>query len=328
VLTDWPAVGDHGRRDALEQRATVPAALLETTRQADLQPFVVGGAPVFRSLRRIRAELRSALSEQHALLFAEPAIDAAGDIRWYAPAAGLAMRLQTLAPAVGAEVAARLARRVLDIAQRANELLRSGDEDDRLAGGQLALALELPDERHIFVVGGEPVIAAWGHGPLGAAEPQQLLLALANRTQDEPPVAKPPLPVPDFDELMAAFDGVDTRAGPPPPLQSQETETQSQPASERASDDARQEGAERAGAAQAVAPADSSPAPGDEAVAPPSHDAPVAAADDQPAPQRSPPEAEAKASDTSEEVKPQAAGHRGGEFRSGARPGEGYETAA
>src|SRR5262245_39318598 len=72
------------RPDLKEQFSMSSDFLLERTRQADLQPLVANGVPVFRSYGQIRVELLNSLSQEHLDLFADPNADpATGDIQWY-----------------------------------------------------------------------------------------------------------------------------------------------------------------------------------------------------------------------------------------------------
>jgi hypothetical protein len=182
------------------KRANVPAVLLETTYHADLQPLLLKGVPVFHNLAQIQTELCMVLSEEHFALFAVPSAErSSGDISWHAPSAGARARLADLAPPVRVAVEARLAELVREIAEHAAKLLRSQSEIERQVGSNLTLALEIPDESHIFAVAGRPVIAAWGHLPHGPATPQQLLIELARRIEQDtaaPPVTSAPSSAP------------------------------------------------------------------------------------------------------------------------------------
>jgi TIR domain len=164
----------------------VPGTLLTTTRHADLQPLVANGVRVFHALRQIRAELRKALTDQHASLFAEPIVDpVSGDVQWYAPVTGETLRLVDLPPALRREVEHRLADLVVAISEYSEELQLSANETVRHLGRILFLALEIPSEAQIFVVADQPVLVAWGHVPRGPAAPHRLLLFLAGRVMAE-----------------------------------------------------------------------------------------------------------------------------------------------
>lgn len=193
--------------------------LLETTRQADLQPLMApSGIAVYKNFASLRAELKRSLSEEHVGLFAQPNADpATGDIQWYAPVSGVARRLNELDAKTRASVESRLAPLIKDISTHADQLLQSGSEQVRLMGGNLAQALEIPDESHIFVIGDQPVVAAWGHVPRGPATPIRLLVALAQRALE-------PTPPPAVESAQPPSQ--DT--APPPPAARPQPATQAQ----------------------------------------------------------------------------------------------------
>ncbi|MBV6486919.1 MAG: hypothetical protein GHHEDOFH_00856 [Pseudorhodoplanes sp.] len=180
-------------RGALKKRIAVAADLLETTRQADLQPLVApSGVAVFQNFSQIRAELKRKFSEEHIRLFAQPNADpATGDVQWYSPVGGIRRRLSELDSKTRARVEAKLAPLINEISTHADQLQKSGNEIDRLMGSNLAQALEIPSEDHIFVVEDQPIIAAWGHVPRGPATPIRLLMALADRALNQPQIPDP-----------------------------------------------------------------------------------------------------------------------------------------
>jgi hypothetical protein len=156
--------------------------LLERTRQADLQPLVANGVPVFRIYGQIRVELLNSLSQEHLDLFADPNPDpATGDIQWYSPISGEKLRLVDCPEDVRSEVEFHLARLVDDIVAHAQKLADLPAPASRAMAHVLSMALEVPDEGHIFVVGGRPVLAGWGHVPRGPAAPLRILTTLARR---------------------------------------------------------------------------------------------------------------------------------------------------
>lgn len=153
---------------------------LETTKPDEAQPLKVGDLPVFQALPQIRLALQKAnLSEEHIRLFANPNMDPkTGEIKWRPSIGGDYTRLNDLRDdqqrlAVGE----KLAQLVKDISDVAENLKRAGE----LTGHYLELALEIPNESHVFAVANQPVIAAWGHVPRGPAAPIKVLEKLAAR---------------------------------------------------------------------------------------------------------------------------------------------------
>jgi hypothetical protein len=166
----------------------MPGQILETSRQGDLQPLVAsgGGVPVFQTLMQIRAELRSALSDEHALLFAEPNADPVnGDIQWYAPVSGNKAQLKELQAAELSAARAKIAQLVTDITNHAETLGKSTNGISRSMADNLVRAIEIPDENRIYMVGQQPVLAGWGHVPRGPAVEGQLLQKIAAEVHAE-----------------------------------------------------------------------------------------------------------------------------------------------
>jgi hypothetical protein len=167
--------------------------VLERTRQSDLQPLVVNGVPVFRMYGQIRVELLRSLSQDHLALFADPNPDpVTGDIQWFAPFPGEILKLADRSEDDRAGYEFHLARLVDDITNHIDKLNESGAENSRSMANVLTMALEIPDESHIFVVGGRPVIAGWGHVPRGPAVLRKPLIALVRRVLTIAPPVTPP----------------------------------------------------------------------------------------------------------------------------------------
>jgi hypothetical protein len=167
-------------------------AILEITRESDLQPLVANGVPVFRMYGQIRIELLSALSQEHVELLADPNSDpTTGDIQWYSPFPGQKVRLADCNEDDRKTAEVHLARLIDEIYAHIDRLHASGDENSRTMADVLAMALEIPSESHIFVLDGRPVLSGWGHVPRGPAAAQKLLMALARRVLPPPPPPQP-----------------------------------------------------------------------------------------------------------------------------------------
>lgn len=129
------------------------------------------------SFAQIRAMLRSRLSPEHALLFAEPVSDASGATTdWYSEAEGVPLPFSQLPAEEQVRAAATVSRLVSDIEGLAGEFGQSPDPQQRIRGAILSLALRYPDSGHIYMLGEQPVIVCWGFSPgtLGA-RPQDLV---------------------------------------------------------------------------------------------------------------------------------------------------------
>jgi len=206
----------------------MPDGVVERTRQSDLQPLVANGVPVYRMYGQIRVELLRTLSQAHLDLFAEPNPDpTTGDIQWFAPHPGAIVRLADCSEDDRADAEFHLARLVDEISHHIDQLNQSNDDDERAMANVLAMAIEIPDESHIFTVGGQPVIAGWGHVPRGPALLRRQLVALVKRVltinpkpeeppplPEQPPEPAPPTPPPTTAEEKPADEPAQPAAAP------------------------------------------------------------------------------------------------------------------
>jgi hypothetical protein len=141
---------------------------------------------------QIRIELLRSLSQDHLALFADPNPDPiTGDIQWFAPFPGEVIKLADCSEDDRAGYEFHLARLVDDITNHIDKLNQSDAENSRSMANVLTMALEIPDESHIFVVGGRPVIAGWGHVPRGPAVLRKPLIALVRRVLTIAPAVVP-----------------------------------------------------------------------------------------------------------------------------------------
>jgi hypothetical protein len=161
---------------------TGDGSLIATTRNAELQVLGTGGQLAVQAWDQISGYLRRARSPAHAALFAEPNPDAdRGITDWYAGAQGAAPPLETLPEAAQEAARAEFARLYGDIREEAERLRASTRESERFLGELLALALITPATDCLRVVGGQPVLVAWGHAKLGEAPSPELLIGMTRR---------------------------------------------------------------------------------------------------------------------------------------------------
>ena len=161
---------------------TGDGSLIATTRNAELQVLGTGGQLAVQAWDQISGYLRRARSPAHAALFAEPNPDAdRGITDWYAAGQGAAPPLETLPQAAQEAASAEFARLYGDIREEADRLRASTRESERFLGELLALALITPATDCLRVVGGQPVLVAWGHAKLGEAPSPELLIGMTRR---------------------------------------------------------------------------------------------------------------------------------------------------
>jgi len=157
-------------------------SLIATTRNAELQVLGTGGQLAVQAWDQITGYLRRARSPAHAALFAEPNPDAdRGITDWYAAGQGAAPPLETLPEAAQEAARAEFARLYGDIREEADRLRASSRESERFLGELIALALITPATDCLRVIGGQPVLVAWGHAKLGEAPSPELLIGMTRR---------------------------------------------------------------------------------------------------------------------------------------------------
>ena len=137
--------------------------LIATTTQEGLRAIGTGGQPVNHAYEQIVRSLRQRLSEEHAHLFAEPNYNPArGTVDWYAAVAGDVVALSEADPERRRDGIDALARLRDEIGREVTALQQSAQGGDRMLGKMIELALEVPDEDHIYLVGDQPVLTCWG----------------------------------------------------------------------------------------------------------------------------------------------------------------------
>jgi hypothetical protein len=162
--------------------------LILTTRLG-VRPLGVRGDPLHAVAGQLLAVIRRRLGDGPADLLAEPQLREAGDgIDWYAARSGEVRRFADLSETERSAALQAVESRLANIRSLGEVLKESpGSEEARLIGRSLELATSRPSDDFIFLVGGEPVIAAWGYEADAAAS----LAAFA-----PPPVPIPPRPAP------------------------------------------------------------------------------------------------------------------------------------
>jgi hypothetical protein len=162
--------------------------LILTTRLG-VRPLGVRGDALHNVAGQLLAVIRRRLGDGPANLLAEPQLREAGDgIDWYAARSGDVRRFADLSESERAAALETVETRLGAIRSLGAVLKEStGSEEARLIGRSLELATARPSDDFIFLVDGEPVIAAWGYESDAVAG----LAAFA-----PPPVPAPARPAP------------------------------------------------------------------------------------------------------------------------------------
>lgn len=143
--------------------------LILTTRLG-VRPLGVRGDPLHAVAGQLLAVIRRRLGDGPADLLAEPQLRETGDgIDWYAARTGEVRRFADLDESERASVLGTVERHLHSIRSLGAQLQASSGEEARLIGRSLELATARPSDDFIYLVDGQPVIAAWGYEAEAAA---------------------------------------------------------------------------------------------------------------------------------------------------------------
>lgn len=167
--------------------------LITPTVKAKMQPLAFQGIMAYTRFPQITAMLRNKLGDSYALLFAEPVENPNnGLIDWYTPMQGAPRRLDDLPGEEKDSIIAAIKAMACDLDNYADELIATQEPQKVTRGHILKLAIVCPDYRHIYVMGQQPVIVAWGFGPgTPGVEPKSIAKLAVARPLSQPVPPKP-----------------------------------------------------------------------------------------------------------------------------------------
>src|SRR3981081_1482952 len=159
---------------------------LTLTTRWGVRPLGVRGDPLHAVASQLLAVIRRRLGDGPADLLADPQLRETGDgIDWYAVRSGPVRRLGDLDENERATILATVESHLDSIRSLGAQLKdSSASEEARLIGRSLELATARPSDDFVYVVDGQPVIAAWGYEADAAASLQS---AFAAAPDPEPP---------------------------------------------------------------------------------------------------------------------------------------------
>jgi hypothetical protein len=148
------------------------------------------GRPVYTAAPQLRATVKRMLGQDRADMLAIPQINEAGDtIDWYAPDGAMVVPWTAASEEERAPARQALQQARLDFQARSASLLGQGggNEDAEVFARMLPLALHIPDESHIHLVNGRPVVTFWGFTRLDAPAEGDVIRDLGLRPPPPPP---------------------------------------------------------------------------------------------------------------------------------------------
>jgi hypothetical protein len=157
------------------------------------------GRPVYTAAPQLRATVKRMLGQERADMLAVPQINEAGDtIDWYAPAGAMVVPWTSATEEERAPARALLQQTREAFHARSVALLGQGggNEDAEVFARMLPLAMHIPDESHIHLVNGRPVVTFWGFTRLNAPAEGDVIRDLGLRPAAAAPVAAVPVPPP------------------------------------------------------------------------------------------------------------------------------------
>ena len=140
--------------------------LILTTRLG-VRPLGVRGDPLHAVAGQLLAVIRRRLGDGPANLLAEPQLRESGDgIDWYANQTGEVRRFADLSEPERQQALVTVDGHLAAINGLGEQLTASQTSDEaRLIGRSLQLSTRRPSDDFIYLVDGQPVIAAWGYEP-------------------------------------------------------------------------------------------------------------------------------------------------------------------
>ena len=142
---------------------TATGPLLRSGNIKDYAPLGEAGNPVYKWATQIRVTIKRKINAESAQVFAIPQPNENGDvIDWYAPEAGLVIPWSsaTAEEKESAKEQLNVIKQQLDITD--NESEQSENTEQSVFNRLLKHVLQFPDDEHVYLVNGKPVLTFWG----------------------------------------------------------------------------------------------------------------------------------------------------------------------
>lgn len=154
----------------------------------DILALGENGQPVYASALQLRETLRLRKQPVIADCLAIPQLNEAGDrLDWYSPREGKVVSWAAATDAARASALRQLENCLDTVAQISKAAKSSEKSASQFFGALLEKAFRFPDQNHVYLVGGQPVITFWGFVSFDNASNTDAFAALrSNLTADEP----------------------------------------------------------------------------------------------------------------------------------------------
>lgn len=183
----------------------MPGALLRSGKLQEFKPLGEDGQPVYTAALQLREAIRLKLGRDAAHCLAIPQRNETGDrIDWYAPEEGDVVPWSAATDEERIQAKAMLEKMHADLLQVGNAMRGEQSRDRQIFGRLLEKVIHFPDDTHVYLVNGKPVLTFWGftdtsgtasEDPLGRLQPrapvQMAVPAAAPEPVPPPPPAAP-----------------------------------------------------------------------------------------------------------------------------------------
>ncbi|WHZ42631.1 SrfA family protein [Rahnella bonaserana] len=154
----------------------------------DILALGENGQPVYASALQLRETLRLRKQPAIADCLAIPQLNEAGDrLDWYSPREGKVVSWAAATDAARATALRQLENCLDTVSHISKAAKSSGKSASQFFGALLEKAFRFPDQNHVYLVGGQPVLTFWGFVSLDSTSNPDPFAALRNTLKaDEP----------------------------------------------------------------------------------------------------------------------------------------------
>ncbi len=188
----------------------------------DILALGENGQPVYASALQLRETLRLRKQPVIADCLAIPQLNEAGDrLDWYSPREGKVVSWAAATDAARAS-ALRQLENCLDSVSQISKAAKSSEKSaTQFFGALLEKAFRFPDQNHVYLVGGQPVLTFWGFVSLESTSNPDAFAALRNTLKADEPLPtlslaaekiKAPEPVVEKPEPVRVIKTIEARA--------------------------------------------------------------------------------------------------------------------
>lgn len=136
---------------------------LRTTAQGDYVALGTEGTRVYSVSEQLRAAVRRRLNTNAADIFAIPRPSDKGDtIEWFAPMQGHVVPWSAASEEEKQQAQLELMQVRAKLLDYATQMAKSENRQEQHFGKLLEKSMHIPDENHIYLVSGRPVLTCWG----------------------------------------------------------------------------------------------------------------------------------------------------------------------